>query len=136
MILDALEVIKADATMQTLLKNSSANRKIFPNSLTKKHYETTPAILYRFETTGSADDLLESGVIEFVVLAKEYDDGDAIAKRIIEIFDLQDGVEIPSTYYHIYYGKHVGGNDQQEATTGNFALTRLFQFKFKRIGGP
>lgn len=136
MIEDLVAYLVADATMQALLPMGGSNKKFYP--LEGYPGETTPYVLYGYQTDGTADDMIDESFVSLRVVAEDYATARAIEKRITELLDVQDDLKgkIDSDEYDIWYGKKVGGgSDSREEDTKLFHLARLYHLKFKRFTG-
>jgi len=133
MIKDVVAFLESDTALQTLLNGGVNNKKIFP--LLAPYGETSPYINYSTSADGSGDNVLEESVIQFSTIAETFELTRQISLRLSVLLDVWDNLSIPSTDFHIYYSRKVGGSDTKELDTELFNFTRLFHFKYKRKTG-
>lgn len=136
MIEDLKAFLEADAPLAALLPGGGSNTKIYYLDKDETGGEETPYILLSYQTDGTSDDLIDEALFNLRVVAETYEVALAIVKRLTDLLDIQDDVQIPSSANKIFYAKKVGGgSDSKEQDTKLFVLARLFHVKFKRNGG-
>ncbi|MFA6244792.1 MAG: hypothetical protein WC655_27860 [Candidatus Hydrogenedentales bacterium] len=134
MIADIKAFLEADATLAALLFAGTGNTKIY--YIGTNPGETTPYVQLSYSTDGTADDLLDEGILTISVFCETYEGAKEIVDRITEILDVQDGAVVASSRNRIFYAKKIGGgSDTQEEDTQLFHMARLLHVKYKRNTG-
>ena len=133
MIRDLVAFLESDPALQTLLNGNAGNKKFFP--LKAPPGDTSPYVRYFSSAEGSGDPVLEESMVTLVATAEIFNDASAIAYRLSELLDVWEGLTVPSTNFHIYYSRKVGGSDTQEDDSSLYALSRVFHIKYKRKTG-
>ena len=125
---DLIAKLKADSTLDTLLGVSGANPKIYP--LKAPQGTVKPYVLYRIDDTGDEDEILDDARFEFRAVSESFKTAGDIKDRLIELFDKEDGIDVPSDNYYIYTGKLTGHDDINVAETKTYERLTFFNFKY------
>ena len=127
-----IDVLEADATLDTLLGSSSSDTKIYPDAAPQD--TALPYIVYSVGL-GILDETLDEDKIDFDIYSDSRITVASIRDRIKALLDLQDGIQdsITDTVYKVYYSKLTGGNSVIDTENNYYMMQMSFNIKYKKI---
>jgi len=130
---DVIAYLKADVTLDGLLRSNAIDSKIYPIQVPQK--TALPYIVYNTPSDGSILENINELSMSFDCISDDYNEAKDIKDRLVTLLDRENAIRdlIPSANYWFYWCKKVGGSSFKEPELNYFHRVAIFDFLWNEL---